>query len=186
MRCLSRISTPICRASCASGRTKPEPRLPLVTSPGQGTTFRIYLPRVASEVQVAGPTLPAPVGGHETILLVEDDEMVRDLTREVLHEGGYAVLASAPGGALSLAERHAGSIHLLLTDVVMPDIGGRELARHMARISPAARSLTTRAGLPTATAYSGTSRDTTEPVPTTAWLPMRTPGRMMILCGSQA
>ena len=111
------------------------------SAPGEGTTFRIYLPRVASDVPVERPALPAPVGGHETILLVEDDEMVRDLTREVLHEGGYAVLASAPDGALALAERHAARIHLLLTDVVMPDIGGRELARHMARISPATKVL---------------------------------------------
>ena len=111
------------------------------SEPGAGTTFRIYLPRAAREAQVAAPTLPAPAGGHKTILLVEDDEMVRDLTREVLYEGGYAVLASAPGGALSLAERHAGGIHLLLTDVVMPDMGGRELARHMARISPATKVL---------------------------------------------
>jgi PAS domain S-box-containing protein len=111
------------------------------SAPGEGTTFRIYLPRVAREVEVANPALPAPVGGHETILLVEDDELVRDLTREVLHEGGYAVFASTPGDALSLAEKHADSIHLLLTDVVMPDIGGRELARHMARISPATKVL---------------------------------------------
>jgi PAS domain S-box-containing protein len=108
---------------------------------GEGTTFRIYLPRAESEVQVEGPALPAPVGGHETILLVEDDEMVRDLTREILHEGGYAVLASAPGGALSLARQHAGRIDLLLTDVVMPDIGGRELARHVARLSPSTKVL---------------------------------------------
>jgi two-component system, cell cycle sensor histidine kinase and response regulator CckA len=108
---------------------------------GEGTTFRIYLPRAENEVQVIGPALPAPVGGHETILLVEDDEMVRDLTREILHEGGYAVLASAPGGALSLARQHAGRIDLLLTDVVMPDIGGRELARHVAGLSPSTKVL---------------------------------------------
>jgi two-component system, cell cycle sensor histidine kinase and response regulator CckA len=111
------------------------------SAPGKGTTFRIYLPRAVGEASVARPARPAAVGGHETILLVEDDELVRDLAREVLHDGGYSVLASAPGDAVSLAERHAGRIDLLLTDVVMPDIGGRELARHVARISPTTRVL---------------------------------------------
>jgi CheY-like chemotaxis protein len=111
------------------------------SAPGEGTTFRIYLPRVASEARVEQPAPPTPVGGHETILLVEDDEMVRDLARQVLHEGGYSVLASTPGDAVSLAERHSGRIDLLLTDVVMPDIGGRELARHVSRISPTTRVL---------------------------------------------
>jgi PAS domain S-box-containing protein len=121
--------------------TQHEGGIAVRTAPGDGTTFRIYLPRVARETGLPVEALPAPAGGHETILLVEDDEMVRDLAREVLNEGGYAVLASAPGAALSIAERHAGRIHLLLTDVVMPDIGGRELARRLERISPTTKIL---------------------------------------------
>ena len=97
---------------------------------GHGTTFLIDLPQVGPE----DPPLPAhPIAelpaGSETVLVVEDEEAVRNLTRRVLEQHGYVVL-SAPSGesALELARAHAGPIHLLLTDVVMPGISGPRLA----------------------------------------------------------
>jgi signal transduction histidine kinase len=109
------------------------------SEPGHGTTFKIYLPRVEE------PAAPAPVrppaaevpGGTETILLVEDEDDLRALAREVLEDLGYTVLEAAhPGEAPLIAERHAGAIHLLLTDVVMPRMSGRELARRLAEARP--------------------------------------------------
>ncbi len=101
------------------------------SEPGKGTTFKIYLPRVdevpeAAEVDVSKPVPPV---GLETILLVEDEDAVRSFTRGLLAENQYTVLeASRPNEALRLAWQHPGQIHLLLTDVVMPEMGGRELA----------------------------------------------------------
>ncbi|MGH7265758.1 MAG: ATP-binding protein [Candidatus Rokuibacteriota bacterium] len=106
----------------------------VASDPGRGATFRIYLPRV--QVAVAAPRPePArvePARGSETVLLVEDEEAVRRLAGEILLGRGYAVLeARHPGEALLLGERHPGPIHLLLTDVVMPQMGGRELAERL-------------------------------------------------------
>src|SRR5438445_7701701 len=109
------------------------------SEPGRGTTFKIYLPRVA---QVAGsaasPPLPAsPTQGHETILLVEDEADVRDLARDVLQANGYTVLEARHGSeALRICERHSGLIHLMLTDVVMPGMSGRQLAERLAPLQP--------------------------------------------------
>ncbi len=104
------------------------------SKPGRGTTFEIYLPiaegpAVAVEVQPqAGP----PPGGSETILLVEDEEVIREMLRDILGRSGYTVLAEGGGdAAIEAARRHAGPIHLLLSDVVMPGIGARELARRV-------------------------------------------------------
>lgn len=116
-------------------------RIDVETAPGQGSTFRIYLPRVAPE---AAPARAAadPLSGHETILLVEDEQMVRELMEEVLRGGGYTVLAAAAGEeALDIAGRHAGSIDLLLTDIVMPGISGRQLAEQLAGVRPETRVL---------------------------------------------
>ena len=117
------------------------------TEPGQGTTFRVYLPR---SDEVAG-SLPQPdaagylAGGSETVLLVEDEPVVRGVAADVLRARGYSVLDAANGHeALSLARKHASEqIDLLLTDVVMPLMGGRELAERLREIHPETRVLYT-------------------------------------------
>jgi len=104
------------------------------SEPGQGTTFKIYLPRVeaAAEPPAPKPISPASLRGSETVLLAEDEEAVRKLTRRVLEAHGYTVLTAADGQeALRVAEGHTGPIHLLLTDVVMPNMGGRQLAERL-------------------------------------------------------
>jgi len=109
------------------------------SEPGRGTTFKIYLPRVEEAVDpsVARPRLPEPARGHETILLVEDEPAVRDLARDVLRAHGYTVLEARHGReALLISERHSGPIHLMLTDVVMPEMSGRELANRLASLRP--------------------------------------------------
>jgi len=113
------------------------------SEPGDGTTFKVYLPRVEMEAAV-GPERPAleTRGGLETILLVEDDASLRDLSSEVLKEQGYGVLAAdSPAQALELATRHAGPIGLLLTDVVMPGESGSDLARRLMVSRPGTKIL---------------------------------------------
>ena len=109
---------------------------------GQGTTFKIYFPRDFSP-QPAERVAPRPAvrsTGTETILLVEDDEAVRAVARRILVNSGYKVLTTAnPGDALELASSHSETIHLLLTDVVMPTLSGRELAQRLAESRPAMR-----------------------------------------------
>jgi PAS domain S-box-containing protein len=103
------------------------------SEPGHGTTFKVYLPRV-EELQepLATPGPPRVMGGVETILLAEDADAVRAVARQVLARLGYTVLEASDGmSALRLAETHRGPIHLLLTDVVMPEIGGRMLAEQL-------------------------------------------------------
>ncbi len=105
----------------------------------KGTTIRAYLPAVAAPGDlVAPPEEPrVPVGGTETILLVEDDPAVRALSHTVLRRHGYNVLdAAAPSQALLIAERHAGPIHLMLTDVVMPELTGPQLAERLGSQRP--------------------------------------------------
>jgi len=102
------------------------------SEPDRGTTFTICLPRAEQDVDAADPqSLPrAPVAGTETILLAEDDEGVRSLLKHLLDASGYRVLEGSDGrDALRLLEHHAGSIDLLLTDVIMPGLNGRELAQ---------------------------------------------------------
>ncbi len=109
------------------------------SAPERGTTFRIYLPRidaVAPAPDRAGRP-GAPLGGTETILLVEDEEGVRELARDILRASGYTVLEARNGPeALLLCERHQGPLDLLLTDVVMPRMSGRELAERLASLRP--------------------------------------------------
>jgi CheY-like chemotaxis protein len=113
------------------------------SEPGRGTTFRIYLPRVDAASPADRPPRPAPVAsGTETILLVEDEEGVRELARDILRASGYTVLEARNGAeALLLCERHQGPLHLLLTDVVMPRMSGRELAERLAPLRPDLRVL---------------------------------------------
>jgi two-component system cell cycle sensor histidine kinase/response regulator CckA len=109
------------------------------SEPGRGTTFKIYLPRLAGAVDpsAARPELPEPRQGYETILLVEDEFAVRQLTRDVLRAYGYIVLEAQHGReAVLISELHSGPIHLLLTDVVMPEMSGRELATRLTPLRP--------------------------------------------------
>src|SRR5207248_3192508 len=109
------------------------------SEPGQGTAFKIYLPRVTETPDATRrrSTPAAPRGGSETVLLVEEDEMVRKLTRRMLSNRGYAVLAAADGGdALRQLESHPGSVDLLVTDVVMPGMSGREVAQRLLVLRP--------------------------------------------------
>jgi PAS domain S-box-containing protein len=114
------------------------------SSLGGGSTFRVYLPRASEErMPVAAPPVPdATPGGSETVLLVEDDDAVRQLNLEVLTSAGYQTLeARHAGEALVIAERHAGPIHLLISDVVMPHMSGPELVDRLAAVRPGVRVL---------------------------------------------
>ena len=115
------------------------------SEPGKGTTFKVYLPRVGDRVEgpstMETPTLAAHKG-NETILLVEDESAVRELTHMILSGRGYSVLeALNPQDAERLAESYGSEIHLLLTDVVMPGISGRDLARKLTARHPNLRVL---------------------------------------------
>jgi signal transduction histidine kinase/ActR/RegA family two-component response regulator len=104
------------------------------TEAGRGTTFKVYLPNVdrcAEEFESATDDNNV-MEGSETVLLVEDEEVVRDMAREILEESGYQVLEAKHGReALLIAEQHHGPIHLMLSDVVMPQMSGRELAEQL-------------------------------------------------------
>jgi PAS domain S-box-containing protein len=109
------------------------------SEPGQGSAFKVYLPRVENEAQPVkgdGPEEGA-VGGSETILLAEDSASLREMVRDYLESVGYTVLEAASGGdALDRAKSFAGTIQLLLTDVVMPGMSGPELAHQIACLRP--------------------------------------------------
>jgi CheY-like chemotaxis protein len=110
------------------------------SEPGEGTAFTIYLPRIDAGVKLPREPEPTPVWlrGMETILVVEDQEQLRRMAVRVLQSYGYRVLEAAnPGQALLHSERHAGPIHLLLTDVVMPGMTGPELAVRIKPLRPA-------------------------------------------------
>jgi PAS domain S-box-containing protein len=112
---------------------------------GRGTTFKIYLPLVedaADEEAPASEPAPARAAASEMLLLVEDEGSVRELLRELLESAGYSVLeASRPAEALELARAHSGPIQLLITDVVMPEMTGPDLAHRVAEIRPGLRML---------------------------------------------
>lgn len=119
----------------------------VTSKPGQGTTFELYLPQALEEMEPREPG-PCPsdkvLAGMETILLVEDDPLVRRVASKILRIHGYAVLEAGSGReALSLATRHPGSIDLLLTDLVMPDMHGRDLAERWQELHPESRILFT-------------------------------------------
>jgi PAS domain S-box-containing protein len=109
----------------------------VVSELGRGATFTIYLPRLDAEIAQSAGAAAAPVRPQatQTLLLVEDEAAVRRLTRRILEDRGYRVLEAADGeAALEVARQHAGPIHLLLTDVVMPGLSGRDLGRRIAAI----------------------------------------------------
>jgi two-component system, cell cycle sensor histidine kinase and response regulator CckA len=109
------------------------------SEPGNGTTFNIYLPRYAGQaVGVQQETIEEiPLSNGETVLVVEDEPMLLNMDKRMLERLGYRVLtAGGPSQALDLAEAHAGEIRLVITDVVMPDMNGRDLAEKLLSLYP--------------------------------------------------
>ena len=101
----------------------------VASAPGAGTTFRVYLPRTDARTTSGARPPVFSLSGWETVLLVEDEAAVRNLVRAVLERKGYVVLVAPDGAvALDLVDKHTGVIHVLLTDIVMPGMSGRDLA----------------------------------------------------------
>jgi PAS domain S-box-containing protein len=117
----------------------------VISEPGQGTTMKIYLPREARAVASPGgraPAVPGRAGGTETILVAEDEDSLREVARRTLDGAGYTVMTAADGReALLTGKRHEGVIHLLLTDLVMPRMSGKELAHELSSVHPALKVL---------------------------------------------
>jgi len=114
------------------------------SEPGQGSIFKIYLPRVVApeDIDRAVPEKKAAVGGTETILLVEDEPAILNMTRIMLERKGYFILSAAtPTKAIDMANAHADKIHLLMTDVVMPEMNGRNLSGKITDLYPDIRLL---------------------------------------------
>jgi two-component system, cell cycle sensor histidine kinase and response regulator CckA len=109
------------------------------TEPGIGTTFKIYLPRVQSALEIVSPSdkMVKVDRGSRTILIVEDDVALLQVTHRSLEEVGYAILAARnPEEAIHLSEGHPGPIDLMVTDVVMPRMNGVQLASHLSALRP--------------------------------------------------
>ncbi|MCF8079711.1 MAG: PAS domain S-box protein [Desulfobacterales bacterium] len=114
------------------------------SEPGKGTTFRIYLPRQesAADRKRAPEVRKTASGRGETVLIVEDEKSILHLAQRMLEDLDYTVLATtSPGEAVRLAEEHAGMIHLLITDVVMPEMNGRDLAERLQALYPGLKVL---------------------------------------------
>jgi PAS domain S-box-containing protein len=113
------------------------------SEPAHGTTFKVYLPRFVGEAeQPAQKKEPGSLRGTETVLIVEDEPLLLEIIGEGLQELGYDVVtAGSPGDAILLCEKHAGAIHLLLTDVIMPTMNGKELQQRLERIKPGLRTI---------------------------------------------
>jgi CheY-like chemotaxis protein len=108
------------------------------SEPGQGTTFKVYLPRTdAADDKIGKSAAKKLHKGSETVLLVEDEESILRLGKAILEKFGYNVFAACkPGQAISMAEQYEGPIHLLVTDVVMPEMDGKELEARIAELRP--------------------------------------------------
>ena len=116
----------------------------LHSEPGRGSTFRVFLPRAADEpsAPITRAATGSPVRGRETLLLVEDEPLILRMAKRVLSELGYTVLTASDGlEALEVLGRHAGDVQLLITDVVMPKMSGRELAARVTALRPDIRVL---------------------------------------------
>lgn len=113
------------------------------SEPGRGSLFKIYLPRHVSEAErVSWEKTTSPLRGNETILLVEDEAYTLDLTNRLLQGLGYRVLStSSPSEAVRLSNEHRGEIKLLMTDVIMPEMNGKDLVKSVKAICPEIRSL---------------------------------------------
>ncbi len=131
------------------------------SEPGRGATFKVYLPRTTEQKTGQGlpETADADLSGRGTVLLVEDEQSVRDLARTVLEKLGYTVLAASNGGeALKTAAAHCGGIDLLLSDMVMPVMGGIELAERITKDNPGMKILFISGYTESALAREGKSR----------------------------
>jgi DNA-binding NtrC family response regulator len=109
------------------------------SEPGKGATFKIYLPRCKDEgMAIEEPSAHAkPLTGTETVMLVEDNEALLKMAKIMLEELGYIVLATgSPDEAVKLAEQYAGDINLVLTDVIMPEMSGRDLQKRLTALRP--------------------------------------------------
>ncbi|HVY62361.1 MAG TPA: ATP-binding protein, partial [Planctomycetota bacterium] len=116
------------------------------SQPGQGSAFRIFFPAAQGEADPLEPrgATPVPARGTETVLLVEDEDLLRALAARTLQQHGYRVVEARHGGeALAIAEKHEGAIELLVTDVIMPQINGRELADRLRPSRPEMKVLFT-------------------------------------------
>jgi CheY-like chemotaxis protein len=110
------------------------------SEPGEGSVFKIYLPAAQPEEpgQAVVERQAVPEGGSETILVIEDEDVVRNLACRGLREHGYAVLEARNGAqALQYIEQHLGTVDLVISDVVMPEMGGREFGQSLSRVEPA-------------------------------------------------
>jgi CheY-like chemotaxis protein len=128
------------------------------SEPGKGSTFKVYLPRAAAAPEpLTEPVLAAEtLRGSETVLVVEDQPEVRKLTLAMLESQGYRLLEAASGSeALSLSERYREPIHLLITDVAMPGMTGKELATRLVTLRPSLRTLYTSGYTANAIAHEG-------------------------------
>ena len=132
------------------------------SQPGAGTTFRIFLPRTeeAGHSHKSVHDLKVAPRGTETVLLVEDEDAVRSLGQHILHDCGYTVLEAADGKeALQVGMQHQGSIHLLVTDVVMPGVGGRLVAEQLVGLRPEMKVLYTSGYADDAVVHHGVLQD---------------------------
>lgn len=109
---------------------------------GVGTTFQVYLPLIEEQPTPISGESRLAAKGHETILLVEDEPMVRQMTKMILTQNGYTVLEASDGReAVRVGESHRGAIHLLMTDLVMPHLSGRQVAERLTAVIPGLRVL---------------------------------------------